>query len=99
MITNYIKIAWRNMRNNKMFSLINIVGLAVGVTCCMLIYLYVQDELSYDTYHEKASQIYRMTSISHQPDKVEEFAPTSPIMSKQLVSNFPEIQKAVRLNY
>jgi len=59
MLKNYIKITWRNIRNNKIYSFINIMGLAVGMACCILILLWVQDELSFDKFHENYSDIYR----------------------------------------
>ena len=58
MLKNYFKITWRNIRNNKIYSLINIMGLAIGMACCILILLWVQDELSYDQFHENYSDIY-----------------------------------------
>jgi putative ABC transport system permease protein len=61
MFKNYLKIALRNILKYKAYSLINILGLAVGMASCILILLYVHDELSYDKYHEKADQIYRVT--------------------------------------
>jgi len=98
MFKNYIKIAWRNIWKNKLFSFINIFGLAVGISCCILIFLYVQNELSYDTFNERADRIYRITSVIHQPKKIDYFAPTSPITSEKLKQNFPEIEKIVRLS-
>jgi len=59
MLKNYIKITWRNIRNNKIYSFINIMGLAVGMACCILILLWVQDELNFDKFHENYSDIYR----------------------------------------
>jgi putative ABC transport system permease protein len=59
MLKNYLKITWRNFRNNKIYSFINIMGLAVGMACCILILLWIQDELSYDKFHENYSDIYR----------------------------------------
>ena len=59
MLKNYLKITWRNIRNNKIYSLINIMGLAVGMACCILILLWIQDELSYDKFHENYSDLYR----------------------------------------
>jgi putative ABC transport system permease protein len=61
MSKNYIKIAIRNLLKYKGTSFINIFGLSVGITCCILISLFVLDELSYDRYHEKSDQIYRVT--------------------------------------
>ena len=59
MIRNYFKIAWRNLVKSKGYSAINILGLAIGMTVCLLIMLFVQHELSYDQYHAKADRIYR----------------------------------------
>src|ERR1700756_1198448 len=98
MFENYIKIAWRNLWKNKLFSFINIFGLAIGISCCILIFLYVQNELSYDTFNEKADRIYRITSQIHQPKKIDCFAPTSPITAERLKQNFPEIEKIVRFS-
>src|SRR3954468_24760755 len=58
MIKNYIKIAWRNLIRQKLFSIINISGLAIGLAVCMLIMLYVAHEHSYDTFHKNAERIY-----------------------------------------
>jgi ABC-type antimicrobial peptide transport system permease subunit len=59
MLKNYIKITWRNIRNHKIYSFINIMGLAVGMACCILILLWIQDEVSFDKFHENYSDIYR----------------------------------------
>jgi putative ABC transport system permease protein len=60
MFKNYLKISLRNMRRFKAYSFINVAGLAVGIACCLLIFLYVRDELNYDLFHEKADRIYRL---------------------------------------
>ncbi|MCP4727618.1 MAG: FtsX-like permease family protein [bacterium] len=60
MYKNYLKIAFRNIKNHKSYSFINIAGLAIGLACCMLILLFVQDELSYDKFHNNADNIYRI---------------------------------------
>ncbi len=62
MIYNYIKIAIRNLKRNKIYSFINIAGLSIGLACCMLILLYNKDEVSYDRFHKNAAEIYRITS-------------------------------------
>lgn len=98
MIKNYFKIAWRNLWNHKLYSLINILGLAIGISCCLLIYLYVNYELSYDSYNDKADRIFRMTSVVQSQTKEDRFAPTSPIMGQKLKDNFPEIEQMARLN-
>jgi putative ABC transport system permease protein len=61
MLKNYIKIALRNIKKHKGYSFINIAGLAVGMACCIIILLWVQDELSFDRHHENADRIYRIT--------------------------------------
>src|ERR1700759_133249 len=58
MIFNYIKIAWRNLVNQRLFSFINISGLAVGLAVCMMIMMYVAHEMSYDRFHENADRIF-----------------------------------------
>ena len=60
MLKNYVKIALRNLQKYKTYAVINMAGLAVGLASCLLIVLYVQDELSYDRFHEKAERIYRV---------------------------------------
>lgn len=97
MFKNYFKIAWRNLWKNKLFSFINISGLAIGVTCCVMIFLYVRNELSYDTYNEKADRIVRFTSVGFQPKKTDRFATTSSIMSQRIKASFPEVELAVRI--
>ena len=61
MFKNYIKVVFRNIFQQKLFSTINILGLALGFAICMLSVIYITYELSYDTYHEKAENIYRVT--------------------------------------
>lgn len=62
MFSNYLKIALRNLAQNKIYSFINIAGLAIGLTCAMLILLYVKDEVSFDRFHKKSAGIYRIVS-------------------------------------
>ena len=58
MFKNYIKTAWRNLMKSKVFSFINILGLTIGITVCMMIYLFIMNEFSFDSFHKKAAQIY-----------------------------------------
>ena len=60
MISNYLKIALRNIRRHKIYSFINIMGLAVGMACCILVFIHVRHEMSYDRFHENASDLYRV---------------------------------------
>ncbi len=63
LIRSYVKIAYRNMKKQRVYSFINIAGLSIGMACCILILLYVKDELSYDQYHRNADSIYRVTTF------------------------------------
>ncbi|HEY2725731.1 MAG TPA: ABC transporter permease, partial [Parafilimonas sp.] len=62
MFKNYFKIAWRNLTRNKFYTSINIIGLAIGLATCLLILLYVLDELNYDKYNVNANRIYRINN-------------------------------------
>lgn len=68
MLKNYLKIAWRNLRNRKGFALINILGLALGFGCSILIFLFVSHHLSYDTFHKNPDRIYRVVTEMHEED-------------------------------
>lgn len=102
MLKNYFKIAWRNLLKKKVYSIINIVGLGIGMTCCVLIFMFVQDELSYDQYHVNKDRIYRVIdgeSIEGQNPDYSSFwvwgnAPVGPAL--QL--DFPEIEKVVQFS-
>lgn len=98
MFTNYLKIAWRNLMKNKTFSFINVFGLAIGLTCCMLIALYIHNEMSYDSYHKNLSQIYQVgtTFIKNgQPDDHRANTPAG--MGRIMQQEFPEIIKSTRI--
>jgi putative ABC transport system permease protein len=69
MLKNYLVIAWRSLLRNKIYTTINITGLAVGLCCCLLITLYIRQELSYDQYHEHAPTIYRVLQSFRSPEK------------------------------
>jgi len=60
MIKNHLKIAFRQIKKQKFYSAVNIIGLAMGVTCCLLIALFVRDELSYDQHHPNVGNLYRV---------------------------------------
>ena len=99
MFKNYLKIAFRNIKRYKFYSLINIMGLAVGMTCFILVLLYVQYEFSFDTFHEKADRMYRI--ISKRPESVQTgidySAETPNPLASALVKDYPEISSATRI--
>ncbi|TLV02831.1 ABC transporter permease [Dyadobacter luticola] len=96
MIKNYVVLAFRNLVKDKFYSLINILGLTIGVTCGMLLFLYVADELSYDKYHEKADRIYRIVSYIREPDKINKWTSTQPPLVKTLKQDYPFVESYVR---
>jgi len=96
MFKNYLKIALRNIRRHKCFSFINIAGLAIGMACCILIVLFVRDELSYDSYHAKADQIYRVITKIETQGEMSILISTPPPLGPALTNDFPEIVNYVR---
>jgi putative ABC transport system permease protein len=92
MFKNYFKVAYRNIRRSKGYSFINIVGLAVGITCCLLIMLYVLDELSYDRFYPNADRIYRVANYGVVNDRIDHTARSSPPVSQTLEEEFPEVE-------
>ena len=99
MLNNYLKTALRNLYKYRGFSFINLLGLAVGMACCVLILLYVQDELSFDRYHEHADRIYRVTREWFNEDGTSSLhlGHVAPPIAPLLVNDFPDIQEAVRI--
>src|SRR5258708_2322406 len=97
MIKNYIKTAIRSLLRHKAFSLINILGLAVGISACFLIYLYVSFETSYDNFHSKADRIYRIVSDVKTPSETISSGITIAPLAPSLKKDFPEVEDAVRL--
>jgi putative ABC transport system permease protein len=96
MFLNYIKISFRNLKKHKGYSFINIFGLAAGLICFVLIGLFVQYELSYDSFHENSDRTYRI--IAQQPDNEymgsDMFALTPTAMAATMKSDFPEVEAA-----
>lgn len=99
MLKNYLKIAVRNLLKHKTFSIINIAGLAVGMTACLLIVLYVWDELSFEDQHEKADRIYRLNCEYFLPKNAgsEAYAVTGPGVAPLIAKDYPEIESVVRI--
>lgn len=97
MFQNYIRIALRNLLKRKGFTLINILGLAIGVACCLLILLYVHHELQYDEFHEKSDRIYRLMQTSISPTKEEAGATTPFKAGSTLEFEYPDmVESSVR---
>ncbi len=96
MYRNYVKMAFRNIMNHKGFTFINVSGLILGITCFLLIFLWIQDETSYDKHHEKADRIYRIRVSALFNDNEIDLAETTPLLAGTLVREFPEVEQAAR---
>jgi putative ABC transport system permease protein len=97
MITNFFKTAWRNIRKNKLFSFINILGLSLGIATCFIIMLYVQDELSYDRFNKNADNIVRVIfKADISGGKINESVTMAPVAAT-MKRDFPEVEDATRI--
>ncbi len=94
MIKNYLKTAWRNLLKNKMFSLINISGLALGMTCSLLIMLWLKDEIRKDKFHENGKRLYRVMENQFYSGDISTFESTPGILADNIVKDIPEIEMA-----
>ncbi len=100
MLSNYFKIAFRNLIKYKSFSLINITGLAVGIASCVLILLFVNDELSYDRFNSKAERIYRVHTEGRLADNEFKMAVSPAPIAFTMLREFPEVEAVTRFrNY
>src|SRR5436190_10883300 len=94
MIKNYLLLAIKNFRKQKMFSLINILGLTVGITCCLMIFLFIMNEFSYDKFHKNGNNIYRIMRTSVTNGERRNIPWVSPPYAKALQNDYPDaVQK------
>lgn len=96
MLRNYLKVAWRNLTRQKAFSVINILGLSIGMACTVLIALWVRDELSYDKFHPDYERIYRITASLEEMQVTAAVTP-APIASA-IKAEIPGISETVRVS-
>ncbi len=96
MLKNLITISFRNIIKEKGYSIINLLGLAIGITCSLFLFLYVLDELSYDRYHDNSDSIYRVVSTIKEPDNQFTWAVAQIPFADEVRENHSEIQNAVR---
>jgi putative ABC transport system permease protein len=97
MLKNYFRIAWRYLMKNKVFSFINIIGLSVGLTCCMLITLYILNETSYDKYQKNADNIYQLGTEFIGLGNFKKLPNTPAAVGEMMKQSFPEIKQTTRL--
>ncbi len=98
MFRSYIKSAYRSLLKSKVYSAINIIGLSVGITCCLLISLYVHDEISYDEFFKDSERIYRVALERKYPNNTRYFGSSPVNLAPVLKENFPEVEEAGRLH-
>ncbi|QSE98531.1 ABC transporter permease [Fulvivirga lutea] len=97
MLKNYFKIAIRSLLKNRIYSIINVLGLSIGIASSLLILLHVEDELSYDEFHSKGDRIYKVGLERLYPDHVTNYAIVPHSFSEVMVRDFPEVENAVRM--
>src|SRR5258706_10160095 len=98
MLQNYLKIGLRNLARNKAYSAINILGLALGVACCLLLSLYIMDEVSYDKHHDRKEDIYRIVSTFQVAIAgTNKIGTASPPIAMTMKDEIPEGEVAVRV--
>src|SRR6478735_7108749 len=99
MIKNLLTVALRNFKKDKGYSLLNILGLMIGITFSLFLIFYIRDELSFDKYHKKSDRIYRVNSYVKEPDKdMLKWAIAQWPLAPTLQTKFPEVEEAVRFN-
>src|SRR5205085_39125 len=100
MLQNYLKVALRNLWKNKTFSAINILGLAIGIGTCLLITLYVLDELSFDRFNTKSDRIYRVNAEVKFGGVEQKFAVNCAPFAFTVKNEYPQVENVVRFrNY
>jgi putative ABC transport system permease protein len=98
MIANYFKIGWRNLVRQRMYSFIKIGGFAMGIAACLLISLYIKDELSYDQFYKNGNRIFRVYQLWKDDGKIEKGVWFQAPFAKALKEDYPEVEKAGRYN-
>ena len=97
MIRNYLKVAWRNFLRHKGYSFINLVGFALGMSCCVIILVYVRYERSYDSYHKDVDRVFRVSMDIRTKAANRLFAPISDMAGPALEADYPQVEAAARV--
>ena len=97
MLKNYLKIAIRNLTRNAVFSVINIAGLSLGLTCCMLIVLYTKDEISFDRFQKNKERLYRIQATISDQNETRTIGSTNAIHGPAFKEEIPEIEEVIRV--
>ncbi|HVI46415.1 MAG TPA: ABC transporter permease [Chitinophaga sp.] len=94
MIKNYLKITWRQLRKDRLFTILNLTGLSTGLACALLVWLWVYNELSFDRFHEKTSQLYQVMEHQSHADGIKTTAETPALLAETLAAGMPEVVHA-----
>src|SRR4051812_24155136 len=97
MIKNYFKTAWRSLLRNKSYAAINIIGLAIGIASCLLIFLIIRFETSFDNFHSKRASIYRVVTAFSNPDGVHLSGGTPLPLAEGLRIDFPQLKQVAAI--
>jgi len=97
MLINYLLIALRNIQRNKLYATLNLVGLAIGIACCLLLTLYIQDEWQYDKQHKELQNLYRIVTHYNREGEFSTSGTTSPPVAQTMRNEIPEIEVAARV--
>lgn len=98
MIKNYLTVAWRHLRRQPGYTALNLLGLTIGISSSLIILLYLQNELGFDSHHERADQIIRISSDLHEPDDAFRWAVTQIPLGPMLKETYPEVEHTVRFS-
>ena len=98
MIKNYFKIAWRNLLKQKFYSLIKVGGFAIGIAACLLIALFILNELSYDKNYKNADRIFRVIGVNKEGNHSDKGVSFPAPFAKAIKDELPEIEKVARIN-
>src|SRR6185437_1860579 len=99
MFKTYFKVAFRNLRRSKGFSAINIIGLSIGMASAIIILLWIQNEMSYDQFHEKGNRIYAVWNRAMIDGKLTAWNATPKVLARTLEKDLPEVEQAARVNW
>lgn len=98
MLKSFLVIAWRNLKKNTVFSLINILGLTIGITCCLMIFIFIMNEYSFDGFHNNRENIYRVMRVSNDNGRESKIPYLAPPYATALLNDYPDaIKQAVRV--
>jgi len=98
MLSHYFKLIWRNLLRQRFFAVLNLMGLALGIAVCIVVYQYIQDELQYDQFHQHKNRLYRINQTAIWGDEEAPFASTGPNVALAIEEAIPEVEAVTRIH-